>query len=210
MIEVICNATQVIVSAPYHPDFPKAARSLNGKHEDGKWAFDYRDKSAVLSNLKAIFGFTEEGKDDLVDLLVRLDPRSELKAFKSGIFLAGRCVARAFSRDSGAKTGEGVVVKEGSFSSGGSAKNWTTESSYGVVFEIQNVYRHAALNVDNMFGSFSAITYEIIEHQGEEQEVNDDRGTDFVDVAKATLEALIKQREALDELIDQYQDFLAN
>ena len=48
--------------------------------------------------------------------------------WRDAIRIAGREVARATSRDSGAKLGEGVVLLSGGFASAGSVKNWGTES----------------------------------------------------------------------------------
>lgn len=224
MIDVTYSATKMVVRSPYHPLFPQEARKLNGSHENGVWTFDFREKNAVLKKLKVIYGYTEEGKDDLVDLLVEVDPTSDLRELKAAIFIAGRCIARAFNRDGGAKLGEGIVVREGSFSSGGSAKNWTTESSYGVQFIIRDIYRVAANNVENMLGSLSSMSFEILEREEplqstdephkapdiDDDSIYDDRTTKFISIVEKTIQTLIDQRTVIDELIAKQEALLAS
>jgi hypothetical protein len=50
--------------------------------------------------------------------------------------VAGREVARAFGRDSGAKLGPDVVVRAGGFHSGGSRKNWRITVKDGTSFDL--------------------------------------------------------------------------
>lgn len=47
--------------------------------------------------------------------------------------VAGRTIARAWGRDSGAKLGDGVVKLQGRVGSGGSMKNWETVVDADVV-----------------------------------------------------------------------------
>ncbi|KKK90721.1 hypothetical protein LCGC14_2720140, partial [marine sediment metagenome] len=55
------------------------------------------------------------------------------------IFIAGRQVARATSRDSATVLGDGVIVLAGEIHSGGSRKNWATVAESGTVIEIRDV-----------------------------------------------------------------------
>ncbi|MDP2060663.1 MAG: hypothetical protein Q8J97_13055, partial [Flavobacteriaceae bacterium] len=46
---------------------------------------------------------------------------------KGAVSLFGRTIAKAFSRDSGARLGDDVVFISGTYKSGGSVKNWNTD-----------------------------------------------------------------------------------
>ena len=58
---------------------------------------------------------------------------------RRGIFFAGRQIAGATGRDSGARLGHGVVLIEGKFSSGGTWKNFTTTAEPETIFELKDV-----------------------------------------------------------------------
>lgn len=143
----------ITVSTPYHPDFPRRARSLGGKWNSALWVFDARDESRVRQLCREIYG--EDGETpqgDLVTLRATFSDRSRLSVRGAGIYIAGRCIARAYSRDSGARLGEGVVMIEGTAGSrgsdavrsGGSRANWETIIDGPCVIEIRDVPRAAA------------------------------------------------------------------
>ena len=141
-IEKIEN--KIVVESPYHPRFPHRAKKLGGRWDSGakEWTFDARDEERVRALCLEIYGEDGNGTSDLVT--VRVSFEKDCWAAAAGYFVAGRCVGRAFGRDSGARLGEGVVVIEGSVSSGGSRKNWTTFVKAGTVIEIRDLPRTAA------------------------------------------------------------------
>src|SRR5690606_25910046 len=67
-MKVTVENNQVIVSAPYHPDFPPRARKLGGKWDAYKkvWKFDYRDEDRVRNVLMDVYG-TDGRKVESVD-----------------------------------------------------------------------------------------------------------------------------------------------
>lgn len=143
---------QVIVNAPYHPNFPTGAKRLGGKWNPAEkvWVFDLRDEDRVRELCNQIYGSDAhviggKGERAPVELVtLRLRAKSEVSAHTSAVFAAGRCVARATGRDSGARLGDGVVLLEGQATSGGSMKNWYTVVCEGSVLEIRDVPRAAA------------------------------------------------------------------
>jgi hypothetical protein len=133
--------------SPYHPTLIDRAKALNGKwdSEEKCWKFDYRDESRVRALYKKIYG-TDGIDKDLVTLRIRT--RSKIVSEdQQAIFLGGREIARATSKHSGAKLGEGIIVLDGVFKSGGSAQYWKTESSDIVEFEIRDLPKIAALEL---------------------------------------------------------------
>lgn len=145
MVSITVSGHRVVVRSPFHPDFPPAAHRLDGVFENPVWVFDVRDLERVRELCRALFG--DDGTpQERVTLQVRC--RSTWSADRAGLFLAGRAVARAFSRDSGARSEQGVVVLDGpGFDSGGSVRNWTTRAGEGTVFELRDVPLLAAKRV---------------------------------------------------------------
>lgn len=122
-ITVTVSGGEIRVVAPYNAEFIARAKKIGGKWGPGAWAFDVRDESRVRELCRDVYG--EDGAPvERVTLRAVFAP--QYSVCRESITLAGRVVARAFGRDSGAKLGDGVVCIEGGFSSGGSMKNWDT------------------------------------------------------------------------------------
>lgn len=145
MVSIASTGTKVEVKAPYHPDFPHNAKRLGGKWNNSAWSFDARDEDRVRELCRKIYG-TDGTSADLVS--VRLTAKTDITALQGGIFAAGRCVARATGRDSGAKLGDGVILLSGRVTSGGSMKNWRTYVIEGSVVEVRDVPRAAISDID--------------------------------------------------------------
>ena len=127
---------KIIVTTYYNRKFASKARNLRGQWDSVKkaWVFDESVEEYVKQALIDIFGVTGETLYETCSLLIKdftaWESRGEVELF-------GRTVARAFGRDTGAKLGDDIIWISGSYGSGGSAKNWTTEIKNGT-FEIQN------------------------------------------------------------------------
>lgn len=125
MIKIETRDSKVITTTPYDKNFIQAAKSLGGKWQAPNWVFDRRDEERVREVCREIYG-TDGTDGPGVTLRVTFEPHHSV--WRDAIRIAGREVARATSRDSGAKLGEGVVLLSGGFASAGSVKNWGTES----------------------------------------------------------------------------------
>ena len=113
-------------TALYHPEFPRRAARLGGKWspETKEWSFYAREEEAVRKLCIQTYGSDGETAD-LVDVIATA--RQDMVARRAGIFLAGRCIARARDRDGGARLGEGVIQIDGPCPrSGGSRQYWET------------------------------------------------------------------------------------
>lgn len=151
-MKISITENRVKVVAPYHPDFPRPAKQLGGKWDsDSKtWLFDPRDESRVRDLCRKVYGTDgAEATGDLVTL--KITAKYNIGASKQGIYLAGRCLASATGRDSGARLGSGVVVlfapSDFSITSSGSVKNWSTLICEGTILEIRDVPRLAMENL---------------------------------------------------------------
>ncbi len=130
---------RLYVESPYHPDFPLRAKNLGGLWNSVSkiWDFDSRDEPRVRALCLEIFGSDGKSAAPVVD--IRATWHSSGCADLGAIFIAGRQVARATSRDSATVLGDGVIVLEGELHSGGSRKNWATVAEAGTVIEIRDV-----------------------------------------------------------------------
>jgi len=137
--------TQIIVASPYNPNLPSKAKRLGGKWSptDKSWLFDLRDEQHVRELYISIYG--TDGTTNATETVTIRATIGEhgWEELCGSLFLYGRQVARARSRDSGAILGDGVIVLKGGFSSGGSVKNWRTIARPGTVFELRDVPRKA-------------------------------------------------------------------
>ncbi|HPO91757.1 MAG TPA: hypothetical protein PLJ44_11675 [Victivallales bacterium] len=127
---------KIIVTTYYNRKFANKARNLRGQWDSSSkaWIFDESVEEYVKQALIDIFGVTGEIPYETCSLLIKDFTAWEMRG---EVELFGRTVARAFGRDSGAKLGDDIIWVSGSYHSGGSVKNWTTEVENGT-FEIQN------------------------------------------------------------------------
>lgn len=165
LISISVSDSGITVASPYNPDFPARARALGGIWDaDSKtWKFDARDESRVRELCLRIYGTDGSpiATGDLVTLRVTCDPHRSLWQNKGPLFFAGREIGRASGRDSGGRTGDGIVFLEGAVTSGGSWKHWQTCTTEGAIFEIRDLPRVKAMEAiaKNKVG----ITLQIIE-----------------------------------------------
>lgn len=145
---------KIVVRSPYHPDFAPRAKKLGGKWDASQkqWMFDARDEAKVRELLVKIYG-TDGSPLPRGQLLTIRAPAqvcdqrgygSSSSSRTMSFWLAGREVAHASGRDSGARLGDGVVILSGGFSSGGSVKNPSCTYKAGTVFELRDVPRELA------------------------------------------------------------------
>ncbi|GEM_PF-366351 len=145
-VTITADATTVRVASPYNPDFAPAAKRLGGRWEPTTrtWLFDLRDEARVRDLCRRIYGTDGTvATGDLVTL--RLTATCDVASdVHGGLYAAGRQIAHASGRDSGARLGGGIVVLSGRVTSGGSVKNWYTVMREGAVVLIRDVPREAA------------------------------------------------------------------
>lgn len=138
----ISEGDSLAVYSPYAPTLADRAKKLGGKWDGNCWRFDPRMTKDVKALYLDIYGDWPGEPTEYVTL--HAEAPNGFSKLQGGIFLAGRCIARAWGRDSGAKIGDGVILREGDAHSGGSMKNWKTCLSDGTVVEIFDVPRDRA------------------------------------------------------------------
>src|SRR6185312_5861165 len=140
------SAGSITVRVPFNEDFVAKAKRVGGRWNGDQraWIFDERDQQRVRDLCFDVYG--QDG--------IRSDLCSVEVVFEAGdsnccgpLTVCGRTIARARGRDSGATLGDGVVCLKGGFSSGGSMKNWTTQTRNGATVLIRDFPRAIAESV---------------------------------------------------------------
>ncbi|SFM16221.1 hypothetical protein [Methylobacterium pseudosasicola] len=122
-IQITRSGTDLLVRTPHaNTNFNARIKDMGGRWEAPAWRVDARNEALVRAALVRSYGGDGEGEPDTVSLQCHIEKDS----WQSPVEVAGRIIARAFGRDSGAKLGEGIVRLDGSVTSGGSRANWTT------------------------------------------------------------------------------------
>jgi len=158
---------RIAVVTPYNADFVRKARLQAGRwgsYRDDKgngspaWIFPVEQIEAVRQLLRDVYGEDDQDQDSgkKVRLRVQYD-RSIDTGGRGDVVVAGRQVARAFGRDSGAKIGEDIVVIKGGFGSGGSIKNWAIHVKTDTVFDLLRIPEPMARRMVAEAGEFCSI-----------------------------------------------------
>lgn len=113
------------VYTPYNKEFIARLKLLGGKWSSAEscWkvpAFALEDTRKAMRD---IYG-RDDTETKTVDITIRTT--EDISEHCAPVVMYGRTVASAFGRDSGAKSGNGVIFRSGSPKSGGSVKNWYT------------------------------------------------------------------------------------
>jgi hypothetical protein len=119
-IRVRTDGNSISVETPYHPEFIKQARGLNGKFSGGVWTFDVRDAERVHQTVANVYGAVGGVPVEVVDVEMEL---TSSNASGQQVFALGRQIASRSMRDSRVKLGDGVTVATGSFTSSGGSRN---------------------------------------------------------------------------------------
>jgi len=154
---------EILVSSPYHPALPKAARAIGGSWDASKkvWIFKISDEHLV----KALYLDVYNEWENAETVRVRITTHSSMRNVNDSVYICGKQIARATGRDSGARTGEDVRWVSGELpSSGGSAKYWTTFVGADSVFEIVN-FPSNALDKLSELAIESNFEYAVVEEE---------------------------------------------
>ncbi len=147
------NGSAAIVT-PYSPTFVRRVKAIGGSWNGSAWVVAPENEIYARDLLVELFG-TDGTDTDLVDVKVVLP--EGLSVDLEPIFLFGKLIASARSRDSGASVDSEVAILEGKADSGGSAKHWSTTLSAPTTLVMHKVPRMAVqrmLNWEDSYGNF--------------------------------------------------------
>ena len=138
-VRVRNEGENIHIQAPYNAGFVSKIKTAGGKWNAAQkvWAVHEKAESRAKEILTEIYGECGDGSEKRVD--IRVTVQEDMDALQGPVVIAGRSVAQAWGRDTGAKIGEKVSFIQGEPTSGGSVKNWRTIIRAGAVFEMYDV-----------------------------------------------------------------------
>jgi len=149
-IRIVARGNSIDVISPYHPDFVKLARQLNGKFGAGPWTFDARDEARIRDLLRSIYGTDGSGPIEVADVQAII---TGTNGGDNVLFALGREIASRRERDARVRLGNGVTIVDGGFpGSCGSTKYPRLVSSGPVIVLVRDVplaLAQAAVESDN-------------------------------------------------------------
>nr|DAU26007.1 MAG TPA: HepA-related protein (HARP) [Caudoviricetes sp.] len=146
MINVEIVNGKALITSPYNVDFVARIKKCGGRWDSAKrvWAINAEALEAARTAMMDVYGETDEAPaGELVTLVIKFAERRESKS-RQPLMVAGRVIARAFGRDSGATLGEDVAFVAGGPDSGGSNAHWLVTVAPGSICEVYNVPRAKA------------------------------------------------------------------
>lgn len=149
-IQVEIKNGNAYIASPYNVEFVRRIKLSGGKWSAAskRWYVPEPALPAVRAMMAEVYGETDEGPaSEYVTLVVEWLEDDGVTC--GPVTLAGRVIASAWGRDSGAKPGTNVSFIAGSPASGGSVKNWQTQVPEGCVVEIYYVPLSKAQEIVN-------------------------------------------------------------
>ena len=144
-IKVEMKGSKAYIRSPYNAGFVSRIKLMGGKwdSESRCWAIKADALDAAREIMMDIYGETDQAPAaETVTLVIEFS--KDVIGHCEPIAIAGKTIARAFGRDSGAKIGDDVAFISGEPRSDGSARNWTTVVPAGCVVEVYNVPKSKA------------------------------------------------------------------
>lgn len=139
-ITVAVKSGTAYIASPYNPDFVSRIKNCGGRWdtETRTWKISEQALDDARQIMQDVYGETDQPfAGSTVTLCIKTT--DSIWETRKPIVVAGRVVASAFGRDSGARVGDGIAFIEGGPKSGGSVKNWQTCLDAGCVIKIYNV-----------------------------------------------------------------------
>lgn len=147
-INIIKDNVRLYVSSPYNSEFVAAARQVGSWDAMRRlWCFDLEFESDIRRMLVEHYG-TDGTVNDSVKVRIRF--LRDVAVERQDVRVAGRSIARAFNRDSGAVTGQGVTLITGRIDSGGSRAGWHTAVMEGSEFLVSDFPRGKVASDDDV------------------------------------------------------------
>lgn len=141
MLKVTKIEEGLLVQIPYMPKVNAALKRLGEarySHDHKGWIMQPCFEGLIKEKLIHYFGAYDDELAEKVDVEVTF--KQGVEVTKRPVSVAGRVFARAHGRDTGAATGEGVALLDGSITSGGSNKTWSSIVKAGAKFRVVDLY----------------------------------------------------------------------
>lgn len=125
---------------PYNKDFISRIKTIgSAKWSPSKkcWTVAEEDAKQAKKILMEVYG--EDGDTVPEEVTIRIRFTDDVEKTHEPVTYAGKVLARAWDRDSGARVGDDVVLESGKIDSGGSRNHWKTVVAEGTVMTVKHV-----------------------------------------------------------------------
>lgn len=148
--EIVMNGNVAEVYTPYNAEFvSKIKTTIGGRKWNSTkkcWTVPETAVNQVRELMYQCYGRTDVDEGETVK--IRVTVTNEIKNYGAPITIFGKTIAKAYSRDSGARVGDDVVFCVGAPTSGGSRNYWCTQIDEGCVFEVNDVNVNMITDLD--------------------------------------------------------------
>ena len=145
-IKIVKKEENISIFTPYNPFFVSNLKNRfgNARWNGECWTIPSSNEAEklVYELLKTSFGYTKNGKK----IKIKITSKRKINRIRDAVYFCGIQIARAFNRDSGAKLGNDIIMKNGNICSGGSTKHWKTIIDEKTSFIIPEIYEKAIEN----------------------------------------------------------------
>ena len=139
-MKIIVNEGKASIYTPYNAEFVRRIKKIGGSKwnsDDRCWIVPESTVESCREIMQDVYGETDISTTKKVDIRITfIECFSELCG---SVTMFGKTIARAYGRDSGAKSGDDVAFISGLPESGGSVKNWKTIIPKGCVVDVYGV-----------------------------------------------------------------------
>lgn len=176
------------IYTPYNPEFVKLIKNIGGARWNGEcWVIPATEIDIAREYMLDVYGESDISVGE--NVTIKITAKETLSKERSDVVFANKVLARAWSRDGGARVGADVTLLEGEIDSGGSRNRWDSVVYEGAVFLLRNVNTKVLEKEDKSKFDVEAVTEQVIDKSA----------------LKAEKEKLLKRIAEIDKLLDEHQ-----
>ncbi len=150
--------SKIIVRMEYFPDAVSKIKKLGYVSWESTmkgWLIDENFKDEVKEILIEYYGTDGSFRPKTTN--IEITANEEIETLRKPVLFAGKVIAVAYGRDSGARLGNNVAQCSGEINSGGSAVNWKTIIKKGSCFKVLHVTEELLKRESNNLFSYNVL-----------------------------------------------------
>lgn len=176
------------IYTPYNPEFVKLIKNIGGARWNGEcWVIPATEIDVARDYMLDVYGESDISVGE--NVTIKITAKETISKERSDVVFANKILARAWSRDGGARVGTDVTLLDGEIDSGGSRNRWDSVVYEGAVFLLRNVNVKVLEKEDQSKFEIEIITEQMI-----------DRSALRAEKAK-----LLKRIAEINKLLDEHQ-----
>ena len=140
MIKTNIENNRFEMQTPYNKDFISEIKTIGSARWNPSkkcWTVAEEDKEDAKRILMDVYG--EDGETTQEEVTIKIRFTDDVEESEGPVTYAGKVLARAFSRDSGAIVGDDVILESGEITSGGSRRYWDTVVKKDTIMTVKHV-----------------------------------------------------------------------